>query len=450
MISYTRRNPMAMLLAETIRGNLIARGHTVWLDVTMDVQNLSALKEGVVNSARVIAILTGPCVNPERPDDPPEDNAYLRRWHCMEDLLWATQAGSTIVPVVDQADKHKINDFLGDKGPDGFDAKHGAGTFKKTISIVMQQTVVDINRNHPGSRQAATNHVVQYLDTAEPISDPNANTQPNAEPDTSAVAPQPTFTAQKWTASAFMSAKRRLRRRRPPARVRHRYLMLPYVLNKPGTTPSTHVLNKPGHWDFMISHTSRNPTGKILAQDIRADLIERGYTVWLGMKMEAQSRAAVKEGVMNSKNVIAIVTGPGANPEMPHQPPEDNAYLRRQYCIEDLVWAKQAGVTIVPVVDHLDKPNIATLLSGIAPSGLNGMYGNATFEKIISSLAQQKVIDFKRSNETSRAYAIVRIIQYRSKRAERQVGSHHPHLTASVVLQHPFLTFSLTRISTYT
>ena len=100
MISHTSRNPMAMLLAEAIRINLIQCGHSVWLDATMHDQSLLAIKEGVLNSKNIIAILTGPCINPERPSDPPEADAYVRRRACMQHLLWAMDAGITIVPVV--------------------------------------------------------------------------------------------------------------------------------------------------------------------------------------------------------------------------------------------------------------------------------------------------------------------------------------------------------------
>ena len=39
----------------------------------------AAMEEGVRNSECFIAIVTGPCVNPDHPKDKPEDNAYFRR-----------------------------------------------------------------------------------------------------------------------------------------------------------------------------------------------------------------------------------------------------------------------------------------------------------------------------------------------------------------------------------
>jgi hypothetical protein len=52
------------------------------------------------------------------------------------------------------------------------------------------------------------------------------------------------------------------------------------------------VLNEPGHWDFMISYTQRNPAAEILAANLYNSIRERGGTLckgscWLDVKMHA-------------------------------------------------------------------------------------------------------------------------------------------------------------------
>ena len=41
-----------------------------------------------------------------------------------------------------------------------------------------------------------------------------------------------------------------------------------------------------------------------------------------------------------------------------HGDPEDNAYFRRSYCLDELRWAREAGVPIQPVVWAQDKARI--------------------------------------------------------------------------------------------
>ena len=180
------------------------------------------------------------------------------------------------------------------------------------------------------------------------------------------------------------------------------------------------VFNEPGHWDYFISHTYRSSKAMLLAQDIRADLLERGYSVWLGVKMKYQTREAVKEGVVNSRTVIAIVTGPCLNPGRPQDPPECNAYLNRKLCMQNLLWAIDASITIVPVVDWLDKPNIPTLLSAKGSARFKELFGIGTFKKIVSTLEQQIIISFNRMH-SAREKGIKRIIEYHGIRAKRKV-----------------------------
>ena len=174
----------------------------------------------------------------------------------------------------------------------------------------------------------------------------------------------------------------------------------------------------------MISNTVRNPKAVLLAQDIRADLTECGYTVWLGLKLNERDRVAMKKAVVNSKNVIAILSGPCIYPEYPNWPTEYNAYMQRYFCLEELVWAMEAGVTIVPVVNY--EIDISAKMekwwsSGPAGRGLDEHYGAGTLHRIISTLKQQPVIVINRQQWSDRQAGIKRIIYYRSTCAWRKV-----------------------------
>ena len=71
-----------------------------------------AMKEGVQNSESFVAIVTGPCVNPDRPNDDPENNAYFRREYCLKELRWARGAGKPIVCIVRVEDKSKVDELF--------------------------------------------------------------------------------------------------------------------------------------------------------------------------------------------------------------------------------------------------------------------------------------------------------------------------------------------------
>ena len=103
-----------------------------------------------MNSRCVIAILSGPCVNPEYPAAKPEDNAYLRRWMCMEELQWAIEALVPVIPVVHYLDKPQIGALLAADGPDGFSTT-AMTSIKQALA---SSTIIDINRTHPANREA--------------------------------------------------------------------------------------------------------------------------------------------------------------------------------------------------------------------------------------------------------------------------------------------------------
>ena len=64
-----------------------------------------------MKSAVVLAIITGPCENPDKPEDPREDNAYYSRGFCLQELRWAMEAGAVIQAIVRAEDKHRITEF---------------------------------------------------------------------------------------------------------------------------------------------------------------------------------------------------------------------------------------------------------------------------------------------------------------------------------------------------
>lgn len=87
-------------------------GQSVWFDVKMADRSSAAMKKGVENAQCVIAIITGPCDNPDCPDDLPASNAYFARPYCVSELRWAKEAGVKIQPVIRASDKSKIAELM--------------------------------------------------------------------------------------------------------------------------------------------------------------------------------------------------------------------------------------------------------------------------------------------------------------------------------------------------
>ena len=113
---HSRRCHYAVVLAEALHGTLTAEPYnlTVWLDVKMDDKSVTAMEHGVRNSRAFLAVVTGPCVNPDRPDDDPATNAYFRRPYCLKELRWAVDAGKRIQPIIRAEDKSNIGTLLAD------------------------------------------------------------------------------------------------------------------------------------------------------------------------------------------------------------------------------------------------------------------------------------------------------------------------------------------------
>ena len=78
--------------------------------------------------------------------------------------------------------------------------------------------------------------------------------------------------------------------------------------NDPGAT---------GQWDFFVSHTQRNGEAKLLASEVTNALERAGFAVWFDVKMGDKSEAAMREGVANSRTVLAVITGPCPDPDNP-------------------------------------------------------------------------------------------------------------------------------------
>lgn len=81
--------------------------------------------------------------------------------------------------------------------------------------------------------------------------------------------------------------------------------------------PAPKPRNEPGHWDMMISYTQRDPTSETLAHCIHGEMLQRGKTVWLDVKMATRDEGAMEEAVKNSRCVIAIVSSPSAQQSSP-------------------------------------------------------------------------------------------------------------------------------------
>ena len=45
------------------------------------------------------------------------------------------------------------------------------------------------------------------------------------------------------------------------------------------------AINPPGHWDFFLSHTQRDPLAVMLAEILYSELAKMGKTVWLDVRM---------------------------------------------------------------------------------------------------------------------------------------------------------------------
>ena len=63
--------------------------------------------------------------------------------------------------------------------------------------------------------------------------------------------------------------------------------------------------------DFFLSHTQRDAEAKVIAQMLYSGMKDLGKTCWLDVMMQARDINAMKEGVINCKCLIAIITDNG-------------------------------------------------------------------------------------------------------------------------------------------
>ena len=136
------------------------------------------------------------------------------------------------------------------------------------------------------------------------------------------------------------------------------------------------ALNTPGFWDVFISHTQRNPEGKLLALDFHTTMKDKDKSTWLDVRMDNMSMAAMEEGVKNSKCVVAIITDSCAtSADDPKKGgPEQNAYFNRWMCQQELRWAIQYNIPIQPVIRAEDKKKIGEFIE-MAPDDLKFLGG---------------------------------------------------------------------------
>lgn len=132
------------------------------------------------------------------------------------------------------------------------------------------------------------------------------------------------------------------------------------LASAPGQSASS---QQDGPWDFFISHTQRSGLATTMASQLYADLRELGYSCWLDVRMADRSTSAMQDGIVRCKMVLAIITGPCENPHSPTDPKESNAYFAREYCLQELNWAREAETPIQPLISRDDKSMIGPFLA---------------------------------------------------------------------------------------
>ena len=147
-------------------------------------------------------------------------------------------------------------------------------------------------------------------------------------------------------------------------------------LSSPSPAQNSNALNSPGKWDVFISHTQRNPEGKLMGLDLHNTLATMGKSSWLDVKMDNMSMDAMREGIQNSSCVIAVITDScvTADDDPNKGGPEQNMYFNRWMCIQELKWAIEAGVPIQPVIRAEDKKKIGNFIQ-MAPDELKFLGG---------------------------------------------------------------------------
>ena len=74
-----------------------------------------------------------------------------------------------------------------------------------------------------------------------------------------------------------------------------------------GSAADAAALNRPGHWNFFLSHNQAHGGDQANALHLRFK--EHGYTSWYDHAMLDKSEAAMEEGVKNSDYFVLVLTG---------------------------------------------------------------------------------------------------------------------------------------------
>ena len=364
-ISHTQRNGNATAAAARIEASLGALGLSCWLDTHMDDKSTAAMEEGVTCSDCVVAIITGDCVNPDRPDDDPEQNAYLRRQFCISELRWARRNGVWIQPVIMASDKPNIGalvsaapDDLRDIGDiefitlDLFDRDY----FDAAIQKIIRRCGLEASGDPPAAATTAaetgtirvSSTVVSGGDEAGAIDsvftdgdDPNSA---NPRPDTPSRIMSAPVSLMLTTSTAATAAA------------------LP-----PGDT--TLPAGGGSEWDYYLSYTTESGHAATAAAELHADLVGQRHRCWFDAEVADSSAAAREQAVRRSCWVLAIVTGASVSAANPDAAPGTNSYFQQQGCLQELRWAREAGVGIQPLVRASDTTNAAVMF-GEAPAGM--------------------------------------------------------------------------------
>jgi len=112
IISHSRRSGDAVAIANETYHEHKLLGFDPWLDVRMADTSEPAMQEGAENSCGCLAIITGKCKNNDRPQDPPEGNAYFCRTLCVKEIRWSIAAGKKITCIVRAEDRHKLDELF--------------------------------------------------------------------------------------------------------------------------------------------------------------------------------------------------------------------------------------------------------------------------------------------------------------------------------------------------
>ena len=87
--------------------------------------------------------------------------------------------------------------------------------------------------------------------------------------------------------------------------------------------------------------------------------------------MDDMNYAAMQAGVNGSQAVLAVITGPCVDINSDAEP-VDNAYFSRPMCCNELRWARESKVPIIPLVRAEDKEKIFEFVQ-LAPEDLRDL-----------------------------------------------------------------------------